>query len=174
MHYEDGDIKVYFSSCKRLKLIASLRESMFRKNQSSRSASSPNMEEKTLLFFYLCWTPRKGRYTSSRYLKSLSLAEHIHQVLKPKIGTWAVADITKRRVKHHPIRHCLSRFFTNDDDLQCALSRALYSARLQRRFCEQQRKVITYRTVRMISRAGAQRTGSCHMEVRLGPECTTK
>ena len=131
------------------------------------------MAENTLLFFSLCWTPRKGFYRSSRQLKSISLAQYLHQVLKSKkSGTCEVADIAKRRVKHHPIRHCLSRFFASDNDNQCVLYRILYRAKLQRRFCESRRKVsmISYRTLRMISRAGAQRTGSCHMEVRLGPD----
>ena len=149
---------------------------MCQRNPSSRSASSPHGEENTLFFFPLCWTPRKGFYRSSRHLKSISLAKQLHHVLKStKSGTWEVADIAKRRVKHHPIRHCPSKFFASDDDNQCVLYRILYSARYQRRFRESRRKVsmISYRTVHMISRAGAQRTGSCHMEVRLGLECTT-
>ena len=135
---------------------------MSRRNPSRRSAS-PKMEEKTLLFFSFCWTPRKGLYRSSRHLKPISLAENLHQVLKPKqIATWEVTDIAKRRVKHHPFHHCFSRFFTSDDDLQCALYSTLYSGRFQRKFCELRRKAgtIPYRTVCMISRAGAQRTGS--------------
>ena len=116
-----------------------------------------------MLIFSLCWRPRKGLYRSSRHLKPISLAKDLHQVLKlEKNGTWEANDIAKRCVKHHPFRHCLSRFFTNGDDLQCALDRTLYSGRLQRKFCESRRKVgtIPYRTVCMISRAGAQRTGS--------------
>ena len=53
VHYEDGDTEVWFFS-KRLGLIVWLRESMSRRNPSSRSASSPKVEEKTLLFFPLC------------------------------------------------------------------------------------------------------------------------
>ena len=69
---------------KRLGLIAWLRESMSRRNPSSRSASSPNVEEKTLLFFSSCWTPGKGLYISSRHFQPISLAKGLHQVLKPK------------------------------------------------------------------------------------------
>ena len=117
---------------------------MSQRNPFSRSASSPIVEGKTLLFFSLCWTPRKGLYRSSRHLKPISLAKDLHQVLKPKINaTWEVTDIAKRRVKHHPFRHCLSRFFMSDDDLQCALYSTMYSGRFQRKFCESRRKVGT-------------------------------
>ena len=142
-------------------MIVWLRESMSRRNPSSRSASSPNVKEKTLLYFSVCWTPRKGLYRSSRHLKPISLAKTLHQKLKPKkIGAWEVTDIPKRCIKHHPFRHCLWRFFTSDDDLQCAFYRTLYSGRFPRKFCKSRRKVgtIPYCTVRMISRAGAQRT----------------
>ena len=136
---------------------------MSRRNPSSRSASSPKVEEKVCISFSSCSTPRRGLSRSSRYLKPISLAKDLHQALKPKkIGTWDATDIAKRRVKHHPFRHCLSRFFMSDDNLQCALYRTLYSGRFQRKFCESQLKVgtILYRTVRMISRAGGLRTGS--------------
>ena len=129
---------------KRLGLIAWLRESMSRRNPSSRSASSPNVEEKTLLFFSSCWTPGKGLYISSRHFQPISLAKGLHQVLKPKKkkkkkkkkGICEATNIAKRRVKHHPFRHCLSRFFTSDDDLQCALYRTLCSGRFLRKFCD--------------------------------------
>ena len=110
------------------------------------------MWRKKLLFYSLCWTPRKGLYGSSRRLKPISLAKDLHQVLKPKkIGTSEVTDIAKLRVKHHPFRHCLWRFFTSNDDLQCALYilyKTLYSGRFQRKFCESRLKVgtIPYRT----------------------------
>ena len=57
---------------------------MSRRNPSSRSVSSPNVGEKTLLFFSWCWMPRKGLYRSSRHLKPISFAKNLHQVLKPK------------------------------------------------------------------------------------------
>ena len=85
-------------------------------------------------------------------------------MLKPKnISTWDTTDIAKRRVKRHSFRHCLSRCFTSDDDLQCASYSTLCSGRFQRKIYESRRKVgaISYRTVRMIlSCAGAQRPGS--------------
>ena len=64
-------------------------------------------------------------------------------------------------MEHHPFRHCLSRIFTSDD-VQFTLYSTLYSGRFQRKFCESRLKVgtIPYRTVRMTSREGAQRTGS--------------
>ena len=121
------------------------------------------MEEKTFLFFSLCSMPRKGLSRSSRHLKPISLAKDLHQVLKPKkIGTWDTTDIAKRRIKHHPFRHCLSRFFRSDDNLQCAWYSTLYGGRFQRKFCESRCKVGTgpYCTMHMISRAGPQPTGS--------------
>ena len=120
----------------------------------------PNRRKKTLLFSSQCYTPRKGISRSSRHLKPISLVKNLNQVLKPKnIDTWEVTDIAKRRVKHHPFRHCLSRFFTSDDNLQCALPSTLYSGRFQPKFSESRRKVcaMPYRAVRMISHAGAQR-----------------
>ena len=122
-----------------------------------------NWRKKTLLFFSSCSTPRKYICRSSRLLKPISLAKYSHQGLKPKkIGTSEGTDIAKCRVKHHPFRHCLSRFFTSDDDLQCALYSTLCSEGFQRKFFESRRKVrmISYSTVLMISRAGAQRRGS--------------
>ena len=144
---------------------------MSHRNPSSRSSSSPNVEEKTLLFFSLCWTPRKGLYRSSRHLKPISLARDLNQMLKPKkSAAWEVTNIAKRRVKHHPLRHCLSRIFMSDDVLQCALYSALCSGRFQRVFCESRRKVgttIPYRTVCRISHVAAQRAGSRNSD--LGP-----
>ena len=148
------------------------RISMSRRNSSSRSASSPNVEERTLLFFSLCWTPRKGLYRSSRRLKSIP-RQILYEVLKPKkIGTWEVTDIAKRRIKHHPFRHCRSRFFTSDDDLQFALYSTLCSGRFQRKFCKSRRKVgiVPYCAHDITCRSATYQI----MELRLGPECTAK
>ena len=147
---------------------------MCRRNPSSRSASSPEVEEKTLLFFASCSMPRRGLSRSSRHLKPISLAKDLHQVMKPNnSGTWDATNIAKRRVKYHLFRHCLSRFFTSDDDFQCAFYRTLYSGRFLRKFCESRRKVgtIPYRTVRLISRAVVQRAGSGNCD---WAECTPK
>ena len=122
-------MKVWFLS-KRLGWIAWLREYWSSRNWSSKSASSPKREEKVCISFSSCSTPRRGLSISSRHLKPLSLAKDLHQVLKPKISTSDATDIAKCRVKHHPFRHCLSRFFTGNDDL------ALCSERFQRKFCE--------------------------------------
>ena len=133
------------------------------RNPSSRSASSPKLEEKVGISSSSCSAPRRGLSRSSRHVKPISLAKDLHQALKPKkFGTWDATDIANRHVKHHPLRHCLSRFFTSDDDLQCALYRTRYNRRFQRKFCVSRIKVgtIPYRTVRMIPRAGGQRTGS--------------
>ena len=64
-------MKVQFLS-KRLGLIALWRESMSRRNPSRRSASSPKVEVKTLLFSPH-FSPRKGLYSSSQHLKPLPL-----------------------------------------------------------------------------------------------------
>ena len=143
---------------------------MSRRSPSSGSASSPKVEEKTLLFFSSCSTPRTGICRSNRHLKPISVAKHVHQVLKPKkIGTWDATEFAKLRFEHNPFRHCPSRFFTSDDDLQGALYSTLYSGRFQRKFCESRCKVgtIPYHTVRMISRACRSATSRI-MKVRLG------
>ena len=120
------------------------------------------MEEKLCSFFSSCLMPRRGLSRSSWHLKCISLAKDLHQVLKPKnIGTWGATDIAERHVKYQSFHHCLSRFFTSDDDLQCALYSTLCSGRFQRTICESGRKVgmTPYRTMCMISCAGAQRPG---------------
>ena len=158
----------------RLGLIAWLCESMSRRNPSSRSASSPEVEELFLLFFSSCSMPRRGLSRSSRHWKPIYLTKDLHQVLKPKnIGTWDATDIAKRRAKHHSFRHCPSRFFTSDDNLQCELYSTLCSGRFQCKLCESLRKVgtIPYHTVCMISHAGAQRTGSWNCDRATGSEC---
>ena len=81
----------------------------------NRSASSPKLEEKVGISFSSCSAPRRGLSRSSRHLKPISLAEDLHQALRPKkFGTWDATDIAKRRVEHHPFRHCHSIFFTAD------------------------------------------------------------
>ena len=129
---------------------------MSRRNPSSRSASSPKLEEKVGISFSSCSAPRRGLSRSSRHLNPISLAKDLHQVLK-KFGTWDATDIATRRVKHHPFRHCLSRFFKSDDDLQCPLYSTLCSKSFTAKFCESRYEVgtIPYRTVRMISRVRA-------------------
>ena len=105
-------------------------------------------------------------------MKAISLAKDVHQVLKLKnLGTRDATDIAKRRIKHHPFRHC---FFTGDDDLQCTLYSALCSGSFLRKFCDSRCKVgtIPYRTVRMISRVGAQRPWNVRPDRRV--HCTTK
>ena len=57
---------------------------MSRRNPSSRSASSPKVDEKVCIPFSSCSTPRKGLSRSSRHLKPIFLAKDLHQVLKPK------------------------------------------------------------------------------------------
>ena len=65
-----------------------------------------------------------------------------------------------RRTSSIPTLPLKNLQFMSDDELQCTLYSTLYSGRFQRKFCESRRRVgtIPYRTVRMISRAGAQRT----------------
>ena len=157
---------------KQLGLIAWLHESMSGRNPSSRSASSPNVEEKKLHSFSLCWMPRKGLYRSSHHLKPISQAKDLDQELKPKtFGTWEATDIAKRRVKHHPFRHCLSRFFMSEDDLQCALYSTLYSGRFQRKFLQITTQswydIVPYCVHDITCRSATYRI----MELRLGLEC---
>ena len=57
---------------------------MSRRNPSSTSASSQNIEGKVCISFSLCLMPWKGLSRSSRPLKPISLAKDLHQVLKPK------------------------------------------------------------------------------------------
>ena len=150
---------------------------MSRRNSSSRSAcrsaSSPKAEEKTLLFFSSCSMPRRGLSRSSWHLKPISIANDLHQVLKPKNnGTWDATNIAKRRVKHHPFHYCLSIFFTSDDDLQCTLYSTLCSERFQRKILrivmESRYDTILYCAHDIMCRSATYRI----MEQRLGPECT--
>ena len=131
--------------------------------------SSPNVEEKFCIFS-LCWMPRKGLYRASCYFEPISFTKILHQVLK--LGTWEVTNIAKRRIKHHPFRHCLSRFFTSDDDLQCVLYSTLSSARFQRIFLrnmtQNRYNTAPYCAHDMTCRS----TTSWIMELRLGPKCT--
>ena len=57
---------------------------MFRRNPSSRSASSPNVEEKVCISFSSCLMSRRGLSRSSRYLKPISLAKELRQAQEPK------------------------------------------------------------------------------------------
>ena len=136
---------------------------MSRRNPFSRSASSPNVEEKNFALFLLMLDAQKRPLLIMSPFESYIRCQKFTSTAETeKNGTWEVTDIAKRRVKHHPFHHCRSRFFRDDDDLQCALYSTLYSGRFQRKFCESRRKVgtIPYRTVRMISSAGPQRSGS--------------
>ena len=56
---------------------------MSRRNPSSRSASSPTVEEKVCISFPSCSTPRRGLTRSNRHLKPIFLAKDLYQVLKP-------------------------------------------------------------------------------------------
>ena len=83
VHHEGGVFEgLTFSE--RLGLVARLRESMSQRNSSSRSASSPKVEEKVCISFSSCSMPRRGLSSSSRHLKPTSLAKDLHQALKPK------------------------------------------------------------------------------------------
>ena len=78
-----------------------------------------------------------------------------------KIGTWRVTYIAIHRIKHHPFRHCRSKFLTAGDNLQCTLYIALYNGRCcKNACCESQRKagMIPYRTVCITSRGRVQCT----------------
>ena len=124
------------------------------------------MEEKVFISFSSCSMPRRGLSRSSRHLKPIPLAKDLHQVMKSKkIGTWGASDTAKHRVKHHPFRHCRSRFFTvtMTFNAHCTVH---CIGRFQCKFCESRGKVgtIPYHTVCMLSRVGAQRPGSWNCE----------
>ena len=143
-NHEGRGMKVWFFP-ERLGLIAWLRESMSRRNPSSRSASSPKVEEKVCISFSSCSMPRKGLYRSSQHLKPISFAKDLHHVMNRKklardrsqVLLYAVSNITHSAIasqdyiKHHPFRHCLSRLFASDNDLQWALYSTLCSWRFQ-------------------------------------------
>ena len=84
-----------------------------------------------------------------------------------KNGTWDATDIAKRRIKPHLFRHCLSRFFTRDDDLQLVQG-ALYCTTkflvvdFNVIFAKITKQNTVHRTVCMTSRVGAQRPGLGH------------
>ena len=117
---KEGVLKVWCFYCKRLRLTAWLREYMSGRNPFSGSASSPKLEEKL-------------RFSSPRFRRpEKSLVDQVFEayipcsrftsVLKPKnIGTWDATKFAKVRFEHHYFHHCLSRFFTSDDNLQHAL-----------------------------------------------------
>ena len=70
-------------------------------SKSSRSASSPKVEEKTLLLFSSSSMTRRDFSISIRHLKPISLAEDLRKALKPKkIGTLNANGITKHPIKH--------------------------------------------------------------------------
>ena len=76
-HHEGRGMTIWIFP-KRLELIAWLRESMSRRNLSSGSVFSLNLEEKTFLFFSSCSTPRKGICRSSRHLKPIYPSPNIY------------------------------------------------------------------------------------------------
>ena len=108
-------------------LIASLRESMFWWNQSSRSASSPNIEVK--FAFLSSHVRRPGKAFIHQFgIWYLCLWAKIYIKFgnRIKIGTSEAICVPKCRIKHHLFRHCRSRFFTSGGNRQCTLYCTLY------------------------------------------------
>ena len=145
---------------------------MSQRNPSSGSASSPNVEEKTLLFFSLCWTPRKGLYRSSRHLKPIFLAKNLHQVLKPKkmaLGRSPMSLNAASNITHSAIASQDSSRVTTTFNVQCTVHCTVKD--FNANFANHDAKSVRYRTAHDITcRCASYRI----MELRLGPECTLK
>ena len=169
-HYEGRHLKVW-SFAERLGLIAWLHESMSRKKQSSRSASSPKVGEKLSSFSPYVGRPEKASIEQIA-IKNLysSSKTYINCWNRKNIGTWDATDLAIHHVKHHPYLHYLWRFFTSDNDLQCILYSTLYSERFQHKFCKSRRKFgkTLYRTMRMISRERVSCPGAAICQIISG------
>ena len=109
---------------------------MSRRNPSSRSASSPKVEEKVCISFSSCPRPGKGLFSSSRHLKPISLAKDLRQVLKPEkvvLGMLPTSLNAASNITHSAI------VFTSDDDIQCALYSSIVHCEVEDfnvKFCE--------------------------------------
>ena len=117
----------------------------------NRGDSSPKLEGKVGISFSSCSAPRRGLYRSSRHLKPMSLAEDLHQALRPKkFGTWDATDIGKRRVKHHPFRHCRSQDSSRVTTIRPSMRivRDTVESRISTKILRLSNKPVRYRTVR--------------------------
>ena len=131
--------------------------------------------------------PEKAFVDQNRHLKPISVAKHLHQVLKPKkIGNTDATEFAKFRYEHtgNTFRNCPSRFFTSDDDLQGVLYSTLYSGRFQSNFLrittESRYDTVPYLCAwyhvqeRIVPDHGSA-TGPCRgMELDRRVHCTTK
>ena len=89
---------------------------MSRRNPSSRSASFPKGRGGVKHSFFLLMFDLQKRPLEVKSPFE-TLAKDLHQVLRPnRIGTWDTSDTAKRRVKHDPFHHFLSRFFSVDEE----------------------------------------------------------
>ena len=143
---------------KRLGLIAWLREFMSRRNPSSRSASSPKVEEKVCISFSSCSTPRRGLSRSNRHLKFTSFAKDLHQVLKPEkmaLGMPLTSLNAASNITHSAIASQDSSRMTTTFNAHCTGHCTVEDFNVN--FANHDAKSVRYRTVRMISPAGAQR-----------------
>ena len=119
------------------------------KNPSSRRASSPKVEEKTLLFFSSCSMPRRGLCRSSQQLKPISLAKYLHQVLKPKnIGTWMPPTSlnTASNITHSATASQDSSRVTTTFSAYCTVHYAVEDFNVK--FANHDAKSVQYRTAR--------------------------
>ena len=151
---------------------------MPRRNPYSRSSSSPNVDKKLSSFLLMLDAQKRPLKIKSPIETYIPRQKFTSSAETKNIGTWEVTDIAQRRVKHHPFRHGLSRFFTNDYDLQCALHYPVYGPnvwalalpRLESRFPSNlEVGTIPYRTVHMIITCRTSWIAtSWIMELRLG------
>ena len=116
---------VYALTYLRIDCVVALTDDSAR-NLSSRSGSSPKVQENACFTFSSHSPPLKGLFFKTYISGSRLTSGAKHE----KIGTWEVTGIAQRRVQHHTFRRCRSRFFTSGDYLQCTLYSTLYSVRL--------------------------------------------
>ena len=133
---------------KRLGLVAWLRESMSRRNPSSRSASSPKAEEKISLFFTSCSTPEKRLYNSSQHSKPISFAKDLHRVLKPKklaLGMPPTSLNAASNITHSAITSKDSSRVTTTFSVHCTVHCVVGDFNVN--FANHDAKSVRYRTV---------------------------
>ena len=131
---------------------------MSRRNPSSRSASSPKVEEKVCISFSSCSTPSRGLSRSNRHLKFTSFAKDLHQVLKPEkmaLGMPLTSLNAASNITHSAIASQDSSRMTTTFNAHCTGHCTVEDFNVN--FANHDAKSVRYRTVRMISRAGAQR-----------------
>ena len=160
VHYEDGDIKVWFFS-KLLGLIAWLREFMSRRNPSSRSASSPKVEKKVSFLSHHVRHPAEA-FLDQVAIRSLYPSPNIFikwwNRKKLALGMPVTSLNAASNITHSAIASQDSSRVTMTFNAHCTGHCTVEDFNVN--FANHNAKSIPYRIVHMISRAGAQRTGS--------------